>query len=129
MRLFSVEEARVLLPQARPVLEQLREAFVALRGARALDAAERRAALADGHPIASPPAAAGEQRAAHEAALRECAERLDGWGIQLKDPERGLIDFPHEREGEVVLLCYELGEEDICYWHPLDTGYAGRQPL
>ncbi len=129
MRLYEVEEARALLPRLRPVLERLREAFAALRGERALEAAQRRAALTDGHPIAAPPPAGEGERAAHEAALRECLERLEGWGVELKDPARGLVDFRHERDGETVFLCYELAEADIGYWHPIEAGYAGRRPL
>ena len=129
MRLFTVEEARALLPQVRPVLERLRDAFVALRGTRAMEAAQRRAAMADGHPVELPAPEGEAERERHEATLRECMELLDGWGIQLKDPERGLIDFPHERDGAVVLLCYELAEAELGYWHPLETGYAGRQPI
>jgi hypothetical protein len=129
VRLFSVEEARALLPEVRPVLERLRDAFVALRGNRGIEAAQRRASMADGHPIALPSPNAEEEREGHEETLRECVELLDGWGIQLKDPERGLIDFPHERDGVVVLLCYELGEAGLEYWHPVETGYAGRQRI
>ena len=129
MRLYEVEEARALLPRLRPVLERLREAFAALRGARALEAAQRRAALTDGHPIAEPPATADEERAAHEAALRDCLRQLGEWGVELKDPARGLVDFHHERGGEVVFLCYELAETDIAFWHPIEAGYAGRRPL
>ena len=129
MRLYEVEEARALLPRLRPVLERLREAFAALRGERALEAAHRRAALADGHPIAAPPPAGEGERAAHEAALRECLEQLEVWGVELKDPARGLVDFHHERGGEVVFLCYELAEADIVSWHPIEAGYAGRRPL
>ncbi|NUQ01474.1 MAG: DUF2203 domain-containing protein [Armatimonadetes bacterium] len=52
-------------------------------------------------------------------------------GVQVKDLERGLIDFPHLREdtGEEVLLCWELSEPTVSHWHPVDAGYAGRQPL
>ena len=129
MRLFSVEEARALLPQVQAVLERLRDAFVALRGSRAQEAAQRRASMADGHPLPPPSPTSGEDREHHEATLRECVELLDGWGIQLKDPERGLIDFPHERDGVVVLLCYELSETELAFWHPIEAGYAGRQPI
>ncbi len=129
MRLFTVEEARALLLQARPVLERLREAFVALRGIRALEAAQRRGAMADGHPLATPSRGDEGERERHEETLRECVELLEGWGVQLKDAERGLIDFPCERDGAVALLCYELGEPELEYWHPLDTGYAGRRRL
>lgn len=130
MRLYEVEEARALLPRLRPVLERLRDAFAALRGARALEAAQRRAALTDGHPIEAPPAATDdEERAAHEATLRECLRELEAWGVELKDPARGLVDFHHERDGEVVYLCYELAETDIAFWHTIEAGYAGRRPL
>ena len=129
MRLFSVEEARALLPQVQAVLERLRDAFVALRGSRAQEAAQRRASMADGHPLPLPSPTSGEDREQDEATLGECVELLDGWGIQLKDPERGLIDFPHERDGVVVLLCYELNETELAFWHPIETGYAGRQPI
>lgn len=129
MRLYEVEEARALLPRLRPVLERLREAFAALRGARALEAAQRRAALTDGHPIAEPPATDDGERAAHEAALRDCLRQLEAWGVELKDPARGLVDFHHERGGEVVFLCYELDDADIAWWHPIEAGYAGRRPL
>ena len=129
MRLFAVEEARGLLPQVRPVLERLRDAFVALRGSRAMEAAQRRASMADGHPLPQPSSTSGEDREQHEATLRECVQLLDRWGIQLKDPERGLIDFPHKRDGIVVLLCFELSETELTHWHPIETGYAGRQPI
>jgi hypothetical protein len=49
--------------------------------------------------------------------------------VELKDVEQGLLDFPHEREGRVVYLCWRLGEEGIGWWHDLDVGFAGRQPL
>ena len=48
---------------------------------------------------------------------------------ELKDPRLGLVDFPMEYEGRVVLLCWHLGEPQVQFWHELDAGYAGRQPL
>ena len=50
-------------------------------------------------------------------------------GVQIKEIDRGLVDFPHVRDGQEVFLCWELGEEDIEYWHELDTGYVGREKL
>ena len=61
--------------------------------------------------------------------LNERLARLNAWGIELKGLDEGLIDFPSEREGRVVYLCWRLGEERIEWWHELDTGFAGRQPL
>jgi len=49
--------------------------------------------------------------------------------IQVKDIDRGLLDFPAIIDGKEVFLCWELGEEDIEFWHDLDAGYAGREKL
>ena len=57
--------------------------------------------------------------------MAEFAER----DIVLRDLDRGLIDFPAVREGREVYLCWVDGEDDIAFWHDLDAGYAGRQPL
>ena len=59
----------------------------------------------------------------------EIAE-LEESGVQLKDFDRGLIDFPSLRDGRVVLLCWQLGEGDeVEWWHDMDAGFAGRTPL
>jgi hypothetical protein len=55
--------------------------------------------------------------------------QLQALGVVVKDLDRGLIDFPHRREGREVYLCWEYGEERIDYWHETDSGYSGRQPL
>lgn len=55
--------------------------------------------------------------------------RIDRWGITLRDIQAGLIDFPALVNGRQVWLCWQLGEEDVAWWHELDTGFAGRQPL
>ena len=55
--------------------------------------------------------------------------RLDGWGITLRDIETGLIDFPALVAGRQVWLCWKLGEDDVAWWHELDSGFAGRRPL
>src|SRR5437763_15219958 len=64
------------------------------------------------------------------------ARELDGYqrelealGIQLKDRRLGLVDFPSEVGGRTVLLCWRLGEPEVQFWHEVDSGYAGRQPL
>ncbi len=54
---------------------------------------------------------------------------LDALGIELKDPRTGLIDFRWMRQGEVVYLCWRLGEPSVAHWHPLDSGFAGRAPI
>ena len=54
---------------------------------------------------------------------------LEELGMQLKDPRLGLVDFPSEMYWRPVLLCWRLGEPEVGFWHELDAGYAGRQPL
>ncbi len=62
--------------------------------------------------------------------LAEAVGRLDELGVQLKDYARGLVDFPSMRDGRVVLLCWQSGEGDqIEWWHDVEAGFAGRQPL
>ena len=130
MRLYTVEEARDLLPVVVPVLEALRDSLAALRRLRLAAAANARTATADGNLLADPWA---DEKTDPALALRKRAQdahaRLENWGIEVKDAERGLIDFYHERGGEVVYLCYLLGEPTIEYWHGLRSGFAGREPL
>jgi hypothetical protein len=60
-----------------------------------------------------------------EAAVRQ----IDAWGITLRDIATGLVDFPALANGRPIWLCWKLGEQDIAWWHELDTGIAGRRPL
>jgi len=131
MRLYTVAEAAALLPQVIPVVEQLRTAFIALRALTAAVAAESRGASGDGNLLADPWAGgdAKDRAEALNAALGAATAQLETWGIELKDPHRGLIDFYHDREGEVVYLCFLLGERSLGYWHTLDGGFAGRQSI
>jgi len=58
-----------------------------------------------------------------------CVERLEELGVEIKDIDTGLVDFPSEREGIAVLLCWRVGEESVAYWHGLEDGFAGRKPI
>jgi len=60
---------------------------------------------------------------------RDLNETRQEMGCELKDIDQGLIDFRAEREGREVYLCWKLGEPDIRWWHDLESGFAGRQPL
>lgn len=96
---------------------------------------ERRARLAEVGQVArrnghSGEAAALEARIA--TLLRDLGARLDALlteGIEVKDIDQGLLDFPAERDGTVVFLCWRVDEPSIAFWHPLDTGFQGRQAL
>ncbi len=131
MKLYTVEAARALLPQVIPLLEQLRDATIGLRADRASFAAAARGVTGDGSLLADP-WESGEGAARVEAivtVVQSVTAELDAWAIEVKDPERGLIDFYHEREGQVVFLCFLLGESTVSYWHTLEGGFAGRKAL
>lgn len=61
--------------------------------------------------------------------LHRLHEELNEIGCQLKDWQRGLVDFPAVRAGRAVFLCWALGEESVRFWHEIDAGFAGRQPI
>lgn len=61
--------------------------------------------------------------------LIEAGNELSELGVELKGIDLGLVDFPTLRNGQLVYLCWHYGEDRIEYWHPLETGYAGRQPI
>ena len=124
MKLFTVEEANEMLPAARSALEKIRGLYSTLGGFRnaakaAASASEAGGGMRDG---------ARYVKALYE--IGKLTTDLHESGIQLKDHERGLIDFPCMRDGRVVLLCWQLGEADrIEWWHEIEAGFAGRQPL
>ena len=126
-RLFTLEEATALLPRLREEVAALREA------AREVAAQRRRLAALERLPKLNGFAGEAEEIAERLAALlRDSGERLDrltSLGVEIKDLEQGLIDFPSLRDGRVVYLCWRIDEEQIAYWHELDAGYQGRQPL
>jgi hypothetical protein len=64
-----------------------------------------------------------------EEELLKAVLNLNSLGIQLKGPLEGLIDFPSYREGELVELCWKLGEEKVAHWHRVGEGFGGRKPL
>ena len=71
-------------------------------------------------------------RATNEKVERELwriAQEILGLGVEIKDLDQWLIDFPSQRDGRVVYLCWRRGEENIEWWHDMDAGFAGRQPL
>jgi hypothetical protein len=61
--------------------------------------------------------------------LNARVRRITDLGVQLKDLEKGLVDFPAWREDREVFLCWHLGEDRVRYWHDIETGFGGRQPL
>src|SRR3954453_11179658 len=129
-RYFTLAEANALLAEVRPLAESLVEHRQGMRRA-----AERRARLTAriaGNGGDLDPQEPGEldeefQRESH--AVTQAGERLERLGVLVKDLDRGLVDFPALHEGEEVLLCWQVGEDEIAYWHGVDEGFAGRNPL
>ena len=121
-RHYTVEEANELLPSVKPVLRQLREAKDQLTDSEAHEVLSESA----------PGNGGGESgRQVGEAFLevRRMLGALQEAEIVVRDIDRGLIDFPAILDGEEVYLCWELGEDAIEYWHELEAGYGGRQPI
>jgi hypothetical protein len=121
-RHYTLEEARAQLPWVTERLAAMRAARERLTDAEARDAL---AAGAPGNGGGAPGKAVGEAFLE----LRAGAVAFDEREIVLRDLDRGLIDFPAVRAEREVYLCWIDGEPDIAFWHDLDAGYAGRQPL
>jgi len=121
-RHYSLDEANALLPKVKPVLRKLRDAKDLLVDE---DAHELLSDAAPANGGGDP----GRQVGEAFLEVRSLLAALQEAGIVVRDIDRGLIDFPAIRDGEEVYLCWELGEDAIAYWHDLETGYRGRQPL
>jgi len=111
-RTFTLDEAKSLLP----VLESLLRA--AISGKKLMEEVE-----GEMQAVARRKAERGkaEQRA------KDALAEIDSIGVQVKDLDIGLLDFPCEVEGRTVLLCWKMGEESITHWHGTDEGFAGRK--
>jgi len=130
VRHFTPEEANAALARVRPLVEQM----VAHRRAHveALVRQEELGGRIRGNGGGIPPAELADAAAEVEREARSLARAIDEvteLGVEVKDIDEGLVDFPALREGEPVLLCWKLGEDEIRYWHTLEGGFAGRRPL
>ena len=121
-RFYTVDEANALVPNLKPLLERIRATQEALAQDKTVAAVREKASHNGG---GLPSRHLGELTKTLERDLRQLQE----WGIVLRDPSIGLIDFFHRREGETVFLCWKLGETSVEWWHPVDTGIAGRERL
>jgi hypothetical protein len=129
-RHFTPDEANEALARVRPVAESLvqhRRAFTV--------AAARRARLSQrisgngGDFDPQEPSELDEQLEQEAEAVARAVDELQGLGVLVKDLDRGLVDFPALRDGEEVLLCWQVGEDAVAYWHGLEEGFTGRKPL
>lgn len=122
-RIFSLEEANATLEIIRPLM------------AKILEVRERiLARQPEVWPMLAKAAGNGGNRTASQ--VEREFERLDNLvrqvratGAVVKDLNTGLVDFPYRYQDRVVYLCWKYGEAQIAYWHEVDAGFAGRQPL
>ena len=130
MRHFTPEEANDALAEVRPLVERMveqRRAHV-----EALERQEELESRIRGNGGGIPPAELAEAAAEVDRHARELTRTVDDiveLGVEVKDLDEGLVDFPALRGDETVLLCWQLGEDEVGYWHSQEDGYAGRRPL
>ena len=125
MKIFTVQEANALLPNVRGIVGEIQRAHRKLSTYRDEAKKASEAAEQGGGGLTD-----GVAYAVLLTNLTSKLAELESLGVQLKDFERGLVDFPSLRDGRVVLLCWQLGEGDeLEWWHDVDAGFAGRTPL
>ena len=130
-RTFTLDEAQTLLP----VLESLLR--TAISGKKLIEEVE-----AEQHALVHrifmnggmfldvvPLARRKAERAKAEQRAKDALAEIDSIGVQVKDIDIGLLDFPCEVDGRVILLCWKLGETSITHWHGTQEGFAGRKPI
>jgi hypothetical protein len=130
VRHFTPDEANAALEHVRPLVERL----VAQRADHiaALERQEELERKIRGNGGGIPPAQLADATAevdAHARRLAKLVDEINDRGAEVKDVDTGLIDFPALLNGETVLLCWRLGEDEIAFWHRADDGFAGRKPL
>jgi hypothetical protein len=131
MKTFTIDEAQSLLPVLESLLKR------ALEGKQAAEQVEtelsdlaRRIYLSGGMKVDA--GTVIKQRAEMESHLkrvRETITEIDAIGVQVKDLDSGLLDFPCRLDDQVVLLCWRMGEPSIEHWHTMEAGFKGRQPV
>ena len=131
MKTFSIDEAQSLLPLLESLLKRAIEGKNAAKEIESqLAELGRRIYLAGGMRVNV--ADVGRQRVemdAHLQRVRESVAEIDAIGVQVKDVDTGLLDFPCRVDDQVVLLCWRMGETAIEHWHTIEDGFNGRQPV
>lgn len=128
---FTLNEAQTLLPVVEALLRKAQAAGARVEEVeREMQQLSHRIFLSGGMHVDV--GAAARRRAERDKAVQEANDTLkeiDSIGVQVKDLEQGLLDFPSLMDGKTVLLCWKLGEPAITHWHTEEEGFAGRKPL
>lgn len=131
MKTFTFDEAQSLLPVMESLLKRAMESKQAAEEVEAvLSALAQRIYINGGmHVDVSKVAKLRAEVETHMLRARESVAEIDSIGVQVKDLDKGLLDFPFRLDDEVVLLCWRMGESTIEHWHTMEAGFTGRQPL
>jgi hypothetical protein len=131
MKLFTLDEAQALLPVLESLLKRAIEAKQAADSIEeTLQQLSRKIFLSGGMFVDV--VGVQRQRTAFDGLVqraKDAVAEIDAIGVQVKDFTIGLLDFPCQIDGEVVLLCWKMGEPRIDFWHSVEDGFRGRQPL
>lgn len=131
MKIFTLDEAQSLLPVVESLLNRAMEAKQAAQELEEKQQALMRRVFERGGLLVDV-VKVQKRKVALEALVqraKDSLEEIDSIGVQIKDLDIGLLDFPCLLEGETVLLCWKRGEERIDFWHRIEDGFAGRQPI
>lgn len=130
-RTYDAQEANRILPEVRALVGQIVELSALLPELtdEVRIAQYRHARAGSGQDEADKAESSLSALRATEADLAGALDQLERLGVQLKDPVTGLVDFLSYREGELVELCWRLGEESVAHWHRIGEGFPGRKPL
>jgi hypothetical protein len=131
MKTFTLDEAQSLLPVLEALLRRAVEAKTTAEQLEVeLQQLSQSIFFSGGMQVNT--VQVGRKRAALRAAVQQAkdvVQEIDSIGVQVKDLDNGLLDFPCRLGEDVVLLCWKLGESKITYWHTMEAGFQGRQPL
>ena len=128
-RTFTLDEASSLLPRLSELLLQTQECKLRHDQHQDQIAEYTRRMSSNGDILERDLNETRQELVKAAAELSRLVEKVQEMGCEMKDIDQGLIDFRAEREGREVYLCWKLGEPDIRWWHDLESGFAGRQPL
>jgi hypothetical protein len=129
-RVFTLSDANDLIPLVAPRVRRMVDARNAARGAEAvLDRFRTRAAMEGGVLPEQDLSGAKAEVDRLQAEIRTLVSEIEALGAIVKDVDQGLVDFLSIRQGQHVFLCWRLGEPAIRFWHGLEEGFAGRQPI
>ncbi|MGA8739763.1 MAG: DUF2203 domain-containing protein [Terracidiphilus sp.] len=131
MKTFTIDEAQSLLPLLESLLKRAIDGKGAAQEVESqLAALGRRIYLAGGMRVnVEEVGRLRTEMDAHLRRVRESIAEIDSIGVQVKDVDSGLLDFPCRVEDQVVLLCWRMGETAIEHWHTIEDGFKGRQPV